>query len=316
MSEKIKLGISSCLLGLKVRYDGGHKLDHFLVDTLGKFVEWVPVCPEVESGLSVPREAMRLVGNPESPRLVTMHTGVDHTGLLTAWTQRKLSELKNAGLCGFIFKSRSPSSGIRNVKIYNENGGLSGRGAGIFGEAFIERFPLLPADDEGRLNDPAIRENFIERVFVFKRWLELLERGLTAGSLVTFHSDHKLLILSHSTDHYRSLGSLVAHARQHPQKELGARYIATLMEGLRRISTPAKNTNVLHHIMGYFKKKISPGEKKELLEVIGSYREGMIPLIVPVVLLNHYVRLFEVPYLRRQYYLNPHPLELMLRNHV
>lgn len=316
MSERIKLGISSCLLGRKVRYDGGHKLDHFLVDTLGKFVEWFPVCPEVESGLPVPREAMRLVGSPETPRLVTIHTGVDHTGLLSTWAQGKLSELENSGLCGFIFKSRSPSSGILNVKIYNESGGLSGKGSGIFGKAFTERFPLLPAEDDGRLNDPVIRENFIERVFVFRRWRELIERGLTPGGLVSFHSDHKLLILSHSPVHYRSLGALVAHAREHPQKELAARYIAALMEGLRLISTPAKNANVLHHIMGYFKKKISPGEKTELLEVIGNYRKGVIPLIVPVALLNHYVRVLEVPYLRRQYYLNPHPLELMLRNHV
>jgi uncharacterized protein YbgA (DUF1722 family)/uncharacterized protein YbbK (DUF523 family) len=316
MPEKIKLGISSCLLGRKVRYDGGHKLDHFLLDTLGKFVEWVPVCPEVESGLPVPREAMRLVGSSDAPHLVTIRTGADHTSRLTRWAEGKLPELEEAGLCGFVFKSRSPSSGIRDVKIYTPAGVPSQKGAGIFGKAFVERFPLLPAEDDGRLNDPMLRENFIERVFVFKRWRELLVKGLTVGSLVTFHSDQKLLILSHSPVHYRSLGLLVAHAKERSLKELQSTYITTLMEGLRLISTPAKNANVLHHIMGYFKKSISADEKEELLEIIGNYRKGLIPLIVPVVLLNHYVRAFDVPYLKRQYYLNPHPLELMLRNHV
>jgi uncharacterized protein YbgA (DUF1722 family)/uncharacterized protein YbbK (DUF523 family) len=316
MPEKIRLGISSCLLGQRVRYDGGHKLDHFLVDTLGKFVEWVPVCPEVESGLPVPRDAMRLVGSTDAPRIVTIRTGTDQTSRLTRWAEGKLSELEEAGLCGFVFKSRSPSSGIRDVKIYTPAGVPSQKGAGIFGKAFIERFPLLPAEDDGRLNDPMLRENFIERVFVFKRWRELIEKGLTAGSLVNFHSDHKLLILSHSPVHYRSLGLMVAHAKERSMKALQSTYITSLMEGLRLISTPAKNSNVLHHVMGYFKKSISSGEKEELLEIIGNYRKGLIPLIVPVVLLNHYVRIYDVAYLKRQYYLNPHPLELMLRNHV
>ncbi|MEJ2684129.1 MAG: DUF523 and DUF1722 domain-containing protein [Candidatus Sulfobium sp.] len=316
MSEKIKLGISSCLLGNEVRYDGGHKLDHYLADTMGRFVEWVPVCPEVESGLPVPREAMRLVGSPNAPRIVTVLTGKDHTGLITAWVERKLSELQEAGLCGFVFKSGSPSCGIRDVEMYGPAGVLSHKGAGIFGRAFIERFPLLPAEDDGRLNDPVLRENFIERVFVFKRWRELPEKGMTAGGLVAFHSDHKLLILSHSPAHYRSLGQLVAHAKERPPKELRSAYIVMLMEGLRLISTPAKNTNVLHHIMGYFRKRLSAAEKEELFEIIGNYRKGLVPLIVPVVLLNHYVRISDVPYLKRQYYLNPHPLELMLRNHV
>lgn len=316
MSEKIKLGVSSCLLGRKVRYDGGHKLDRFLVDTLGKFVEWVAVCPEVESGLPVPREAMRLVGNPAAPRLVTVRTGIDHTQRMNAWAGTRLEELAKAGLCGFVFKSRSPSSGLRDVKIYTPSGLPSRKGAGIFGRAFTKRFPLLPAEDDGRLNDPVLRENFIERIFVFRRWRELLEKGLTVGRLVNFHSDHKLLILSHSPSHYRSLGMLVARAKEYSPEDLEITYASTLMEGLRLISTPAKNTNVLHHIMGYFKRRISSGEKEEMLEVIGNYRKGLIPLIVPVVLLNHYVRIFDVPYLKRQYYLNPHPLELMLRNHV
>ena len=173
--EKIKIGISSYLLGEKVRYDGGHKLDRYITDTLGQFFEWVPVCPEVEYGLSVPREAMHLIGNPGSPRLVTIHTGIDHTEGMLKWAKKKLKELEKERLCGFIFKSKSPSSGIGGVKVYTPSGMPSQKGVGIFGGAFIQYFPLIPVIDEGRLHDPNLRENFIERVFVYKRWKEFLE---------------------------------------------------------------------------------------------------------------------------------------------
>jgi len=172
MEQKIRLGISSCLLGEKVRYDGGHKLDHFLTDTLGKYVDWIPVCPEVESGLPVPREAMRLAGDPSSPRLVTVKTGIDHTERILHWTEKKLRELEKQDLCGFVFKSRSPSSGMRGVKVYGQSGVPSRSGTGVFAGAFMSRFPLMPVEDEGRLHDPGLRENFIERIFVFKRWKE------------------------------------------------------------------------------------------------------------------------------------------------
>ena len=180
-SEKIKLGISSCLLGKKVRYDGGHKLDHFLADTLGAYVDWVPVCPEVESGLSVPREAMHLVGDPEAPRLVTIRSGVDHTSRMRRWANKKVTALAAEDLCGFVFKSRSPSSGMRGVKIYSPEGMPVGTGSGIFAKAFQDRFPLLPVEDEGRLHDPALRENFIERIFVYKRWQEFRSLDKTVG---------------------------------------------------------------------------------------------------------------------------------------
>ena len=174
--EKIKIGISSCLLGEKVRYDGGHKLDRYITDTLGQYFEWVLVCPEVEYGLSVPREAMHLIGNLGSPRLVTIHTGIDHTEEMLKWAKKKLKELEKEGLCGFIFKSKSPSSGIGGVKVYTFSGVPSQKGVGIFGGAFIQYFPLIPVIDEGRLHDPNLRENFIERVFVYKRWKEFLEK--------------------------------------------------------------------------------------------------------------------------------------------
>lgn len=316
MTDKIKIGISACLLGEKVRYDGGHKQDHYLTDTLGRYVEWVPVCPEVEYGLPIPREAMRLVGDPDTPRLVTIRTGKDHTDGMKAWAREKLSALEREELCGFVFKSRSPSSGYKGVKVYSPSGMPVLKGTGIFAGAFIDHFPLIPVEDEGRLHDPELRENFIERVFVFKRWKEFISSDATAGGLVSFHSDIKLLLMSHSQKHYTMLGRMVAGGKKEKKGELFDRYISLLMEGLRPIATKKKNTNVLMHIVGYFKKVLTTDEKAELLQIIENYHKGLIPLIAPLTLVNHYVRLYDEQYLKRQYYLNPHPVELMLRNHV
>ncbi|MGA1870848.1 MAG: YbgA family protein [bacterium] len=314
--NKIRLGISSCLLGEKVRYDGQHKLDRYLRDTLGQFVEWVPVCPEVECGLPVPREAMRLVGDLESPHLVTRKTGIDYTEQMLTWARQKLKELEKQELCGFIFKSKSPSSGMRNVKVYKEPGSVTPKGIGLFAREFMRTFPLLPVEDEGRLHDAALRENFIERIFVYQRWRELLYNRKSLHGLSIFHGNHKLLTMSHSPQLLRELGALVAGGKKMEQDTLFSRYITTFMAGLIHRATIKKNTNVLQHIMGYFKKNITTDEKSELLEVIDNYHKGYIPLIVPIVLLQHYVRKYKEPYLQKQYYLHPHPLELMLRNHV
>jgi len=316
MLTKIKLGISSCLTGEKVRYDGGHKWDRFITETLGKFVEFVPVCPEVECGLGIPREAMHLVAGPEGPRLVTIRTGVDYTERLRAWALNRVKELEREELCGFIFKSGSPSSGMERVKVYGGPGEPAKTGVGLFAREFMQHFPLLPVEDEGRLHDPGLRENFLERLFTLKRWRETLALGAKRGHLVDFHTGHKLLILSHSPKHYTLLGKLVAQLQEIPLPELYARYQTLLMEALRLKSTIKKNVNVLLHVMGYFKKNLSPAEKEELLEIIEEYRLNYIPLIVPVTLLNHYVRKYGQAYLKNQYYLHPHPLELKLRNHV
>ncbi len=316
MGNRIKLGISSCLLGEKVRYDGGHKLDHYIRETLGRYVEWVPVCPEVGYGLPVPREAMRLVETAEGPRLMTSLTGVDHTEGMKKWAAGRLDELEKEGLCGFIFKSKSPSSGMRGVKVYHPAGVQVRTGVGIFAEAFMKRFPLMPVEDDGRLQDPALRENFIERVFVFRRWQEFQGSGGGIKDLVSFHTEHKLLILSHSINNYRVLGAMVAGAKRFRPDRLQLDYIENLMNGLRLLSTAKKNTNVLNHMLGYFRKMISADEKQELIEVIEDYHRGFVPLIVPVTLIKHYVRKYDERYLARQHYLNPHPVELMLRNHV
>jgi uncharacterized protein YbgA (DUF1722 family)/uncharacterized protein YbbK (DUF523 family) len=314
--EKIKLGISTCLLGENVRYDGGHKLDRFLTDTLGQYVEYVPVCPEVECGLPIPRESMHLEGDPESPQLVTLRTKQDMTERMVSWAKKRVVELEKEGLCGFIFKSDSPSSGMERVRVYNEKGMPVKKGVGMFARIFMEHFPLLPAEDEGRLHDPGLRENFIERIFILKRWREALAKKESRGTVVDFHTMHKLLILSHSPKHYQIMGKLVAKAKEIPLKDLFQQYQTILMEALLLKTTPKKNANVLMHMMGYFKEQLSSDEKQELLEVIDHYRQEYIPLIVPMTLVNHYVRKYDQPYLKQQVYLNPHPLELQLRNHV
>jgi len=316
MNDRPKLGISTCLLGENVRYDGGHKLDRYLKDVVGQFVDWVPVCPEVECGMPTPREALRLVGDPENPRLVTSRTGIDKTEQMLTWAKMRLDQLEKENLCGYVFKSKSPSSGMQGIKVYDKNGVPSKKGVGMFARAFMERFPLMPVEDEGRLNDARLRENFIERIFVYKRWQNFVQNDGSRKGLVDFHTDHKLLIMAHSPKHLSELGKLVAQVKELDPKELHDRYLSTLMTALKLHATIKKNVNVLQHIMGYFKKQLSSDEKQELLEVIGNYHKGLIPLIVPITLVNHYVRKYNEPYLKRQYYLNPHPIELMLRNHV
>jgi len=315
--QKIRLGISSCLLGNPVRYDGGHKLDAFLVRTLGPYVDYVPVCPEVECGMGVPREALRLVGDPAAPRLVTVKTGKDYTGQMTAWARKRVRELEQEGLCGFIFKSRSPSSGMERVKVYSAGGGMPVHaGAGMFARIFMEHFPLLPVEEEGRLNDPALRENFIEQVFVLRRLRRAIQEKKTAGGLVEFHTRHKLLIMARSNRHYRLMGQVVAQAKAAGLAQTFEAYHGLLMEALALKATVKKHTNVLQHMMGYFKKDLSADEKQELLEVIESYRRELVPLIVPVTLISHYARKYRQAYLLGQQYLRPHPLELKLRNHA
>ncbi|QLA16675.1 YbgA family protein [Desulfolutivibrio sulfoxidireducens] len=326
----IRMGVSTCLLGQNVRYDGGHKRDAYVADTLGRFFEFVPVCPEVECGLGIPRPAMRLAGDPTAPRLEVIHTGEDLTERMKAYCARRVEELAGEDLCGYIFKSKSPSSGMARVKVYPEKGPPAMTGVGLFARAFMDRFPFLPVEEEGRLHDPVLRENFIERVFTLRRFRDLLaEVGMdktgTAGAsgkgarvsrLVSFHAAHKYLVLSHSPKIATEMGRLVARAASVPDAELFGEYQGLLLSAMALRATPAKHVNVLQHILGYFKKRITPDEKAEALELFENYRAGMLPLIVPVTLLSHYVRTYDAAYLKDQWYLRPHPMELMLRNHV
>ncbi|MCX5911456.1 MAG: DUF523 and DUF1722 domain-containing protein [Deltaproteobacteria bacterium] len=314
--EKIKLGISTCLLGENVRFDGGHKLDRYLTDTLGQFVEYVPVCPEMECGFGVPRESFRLVGDPEDPRLVTTRTNQDHTERMAEWAKRRVGELEKEDLCGYIFKSGSPSSGMERVKVYDRNGVPSKVGVGLFARIFMNHFTLLPVEEEGRLHDPRLRENFIERIFALKRWRDGLKEKQSLKTLIAFHTRNKLLLLAHSPQHHRQMGKLVAAGKELPLRELYARYQDIFLEALRLKTTNKKHTNVLMHMLGYFKEQLSAVEKQEMLELIEQYRLECLPLVVPMTMMSHYVRKYDETYLKEQTYLQPHPAELHLLNHV
>jgi uncharacterized protein YbgA (DUF1722 family)/uncharacterized protein YbbK (DUF523 family) len=274
------------------------------------------VCPEVEAGLGTPREAMRLVGHPQPPRLVTIKSGVDHTKALERMSENRIEELKKLDLSGYVFKKDSPTCGVERVRIYNEHGLPSRNGVGLFARAFIERFPLIPVEEEGRLCDPGLRENFIERVFCYRRYQDLLNSGITKQAVVAFHTIHKYLLLAHNQQSFQLLGRLVGQAERYRPKELAIKYGELFMEALAVKATVRKHVNVLQHILGYFKARLGAQEKAELLEVIRDYHRGLTPLIVPLTLIKHYVQLFDIAYIRDQVYLNPHPKELMLRNHV
>lgn len=315
-TDPVRIGISACLLGEEVRFDGGHKRDRFLTDTFGQFVDWVAVCPEVEAGFGTPREAMRLVDDDGRLRLVTVKTGVDLTATLVRYSERRARELESERLHGYVLKKDSPSCGNERVKVYGAAGVPARTGRGIFAAALGERLPSLPVEEEGRLADPRLRENFIERVFAYRRLLDFFEGRWTVGGLVAFHTAHKLTLLAHSPSAYRALGGLVAEAKSLSRQDLRARYTEGFMRALGSVATPSRHTNVLQHMAGYFKKTLDPAARAELAATIDDYRRGLVPLVVPITLLRHHVRQQGVAYLAGQMYLDPHPKELMLRNHV
>lgn len=316
LGSKPLIGISSCLLGNNVRYDGGHKLDTWLKDTLGAYVDYVIACPEAESGLGIPREAMRLVGSKETYRVQTQKTGIDHSSRLTLFSLTKVEEMLEKGLCGYVLKSKSPSCGMERVKIYPAAGGVAAKnGQGIFAKVLMQANPLLPIEEEGRLHDPDLRENFIERIFTMQRWQMLNSTKVTTGKLIDFHTRHKLLLMAHSVVHYRNMGKLVASATKENLPLVLRDYFESLMTAMAKAATPSKHQNVLLHILGYFKQDLDSQEKAEAIELIELYKQGLLPLIVPVTLFNHFVRKYHKEYLATQHYLAPHPLELKLRNH-
>lgn len=323
MSEKmaieapIRVGISACVLGQKVRFDGGHKEDRFLTGTLAQFVEFVPVCPEVEVGMGTPRETVRLVRAEDGgTRMVAPKSGTDHTASMRRFSKRRARELDSLDLCGYVLKKGSPSCGMERVKVYEIKGMAQKNGRGVFAEALMEEFPLLPVEEDGRLNDPGLRDNFFVRLFAYRRLKNLFSSRWRGGDLVRFHTAEKLLLMGHDLKGYRDLGKLVADFKSHPRKQLAEEYGRVYMNSLRKIATTKKQVNVLQHLLGYFKKLLSPEERQELVELIEDYRQGLVPLIVPVTLFRHHVRLHKVEYLAGQVYLQPHPKELMLRNHV
>lgn len=313
--KKPIIGISACLLGQEVRFDGGHKRDRFITDILGRYVEFYPLCPEMESGMGAPRDSLRLTDVTGEVRLITNKTGEDKTQQLQQWCDTRTREIEEIPFCGFIFKSKSPSCGLHRVKVYGKHMAEK-KGQGLFAKSFQEHFPLIPLEEEGRLHDDALRENFIERLFIMQRWYTLIESQPTLHDLLTFHTKHKYLLMSHSPNKSKELGAFLAAGKKDEIQSLLTGYQEKLFPIMSQIATAKKQTNTLHHIMGYFKKDLTKDEKAELVEVIDRYHDKLVPLIVPITLLNHYVRKYQPEYLRDQYYLNPHPMELMLRNHV
>jgi uncharacterized protein YbgA (DUF1722 family)/uncharacterized protein YbbK (DUF523 family) len=312
----VRIGVSSCLLGQKVRFDGGHKRDAFLVDTFGEFVEWVAVCPELEVGMGLPREAIRLVRSDAGIRLVGVRSATDHTESMTRYSARRAEKLARENLDGYILKKDSPSCGMERVKVYDPNGSPTRTGRGLFAEALLARFPLLPVEEEGRLSDPRLRDNFIERVFAYRRLREVFVGRWTTGALVKFHTAHKLTLLAHSPAAYKTLGQLVARAAERPRAEVQAAYQDAFMRGMGTMATPRKHANVLQHMLGYFRDVLDDDSRVELAQSIADYQEELLPLVVPVTLFRHHVRRCGIAYLAGQTYLEPHPKELMLRNHV
>jgi uncharacterized protein YbgA (DUF1722 family)/uncharacterized protein YbbK (DUF523 family) len=317
MKNKVKIGVSSCLLGERVRWNGDHKKDRYVRDVLTKYFKYVPICPEMEVGMGVPRETVALYGSLEKSLMISKKTQTDWTKPMQHYTKDRINSLTHDNLCGFIFKSKSPSCGIARVPVYAEFGSQSTRhGAGMFAQAFMDKFPLIPTEDEGRLNDPRIRENFLVRVFCLHRFQRLLKEKFSLGAWVEFHTQHKFLLLSHSRKHYDTLGKLIADAKSIKRSELKNRYGEIFMEALTLKSTPKKNTDVLLHMMGFLKKILTKGEKEYILHTIEDFRKELVPLIVPITLIRHQVNKHNIEYLKGQVYLNPHPKELMLRNHV
>lgn len=312
----LKLGISTCLMGEPVRYDGQHKHDHYLTDILGKYVRWVPVCPEVECGLTVPREAMHLTGNPEAPSLVTVRTGIDLTAQMRKWCAKRLDELESEELCGFVFKSKSPSSGLLRVKVFNAKGVPSKNGVGLFARAFTERFPLLPVEEEGRLHDPCLRDRFIDHVAIYSRWRQYLNTDGSVKGLQNFHARHKYMIMAHSPKDVAALGRIAAQGKEHDRAKVRDEYLQLLTSALRLQATIRKNTNVLQHIAGYFKKDLDKFEKQELQQLIEDYHREVFPLLAPLVILRHFAVKYDKRYLLEQHYLCPGPMELYLKYHV
>jgi uncharacterized protein YbgA (DUF1722 family)/uncharacterized protein YbbK (DUF523 family) len=314
--DRIPIGISSCLLGEEVRFDGGHKRNRFVTDVLGDYATWVKSCPEIGAGMGVPRESIRLVRAGDGVRLLGNRSENDYTDAIASYTEKRVEQLGSMRLRGYILKKGSPSCGMERVRLYDGNGVPARDGVGVFARQLMDHFPNLPVEEEGRLNDPRIRENFITRLFTYDRWLRLVESGPRPADIVRFHTEHKMLVMAHSQENYRTLGQLVAQAGTMDMPTLVEEYEKNLMAGLREIASPGRHANVLEHLAGFLKRDLGPDDKRELHGAIKDYREGRIPLIAPLLLLLHHLKHLRDDWLDAQIYLEPYPAELALRSSI
>ena len=313
---KLRVGVSSCLLGLPVRFDGGHKRDRFLVDELARYVELVPVCPEAELGMGIPREPVELVREGERVRMVGAKSRRDWTDAMESFAARRVRALGRLELSGYVLKQDSPSCGLERVKLRQQGGLVRRDGRGLFAAALLAAEPALPVEEEGRLNDPVLRENWIERVFAHRRLRSLFSGRFSLGRVVAFHTAHKLQLLAHSPEAYRRLGRLVAGAKRLPRAALRQRYTREFMAALAVRATPRRHVNVLEHCLGYLRGRLDTSARAVLARSVADYRAGRVPLVVPLTLIRHQSERLEIAYLAGQLYLAPHPKELLLRNHV
>ena len=312
-AKVIKIGVSACLLGSKVRFDGGHKRSRFITDSLAEHFVFTAFCPEVAIGMGTPRQPIRLTGDVQSPEAVGVKTPeLNVTQPLRAYGEKIAGDIE--GLCGFIFKKDSPSCGMERVKVYNDKGMPERVGTGLFAREIMNANPLLPVEEEGRLNDADLRDNFITRVYVYARWKALIESGVNKAGLIRFHSSHKYLVMSHSNQMYHELGQMLSDLSRAPLAEIADSYISCLMQALRRPATRKRHTNVLQHLLGYLKNNLDSAHRADLGKTIDSYRRGEFPLVVPIRLLQHHFSMHPHPYINEQVYLAPHPQALLLRN--
>lgn len=312
MDKKLIIGISACVIGQQVRFDKGHKKLYFCSDELSQFAEFKPVCPEVGIGLPVPRAAIRQISQGDVIKVSRADGSGDVTDALIHFG-RNYALNQCGDLAGFIVCAKSPSCGMERVKVYHQNGkGSESNGVGLFTQQLMALNPLLPIEENGRLNDPVIRENFITRVFTFQHWLDFKSAGLTKHRLLTFHSHYKYLIMSHHIESYKTLGNLLARSDLELEEQAN-QYIFGLMNALKHHASRKTHTTTLQHLQGYFKKNLSSEKRQELAKEILSFRDGLTPLLVPLALINHHLRDYPNPYLSAQTYLNPHPKELRLR---
>lgn len=313
-SIPVRLGVSSCLLGEMVRYDGGHCRDKFVTEMLGPLVRWESICPEMGIGMGTPRPTIRLSEDGGQIRLVESRNGIDHTDAMKVYSRRKLEQVNPDQLDGYIFKKNSPTCGLHRIAVYKGEMKAHKKGTGIFAQIVRDQFPDLPVEEEGRLNDARLREGFVEQIFCRNRWRRMVASGLTRGKLVDFHTAHKLQLRAHNEASYRRLGTLVGGAGTRPDQEL---FDAYGDEFLRCISKPAsvgRHVNVMHHVMGYFKGVLPSMVKQLILGTIEEYRAGQLPIVVPLTLLSHNAQQHQIEYLLGQVYFDPYPKEWMLRN--
>jgi len=313
---EMKLGVSACLVGDEVRYDGGHRRYPYLVDVLARYFTLVKVCPEVGVGMTTPRETVRLEGRADAPRMIASETGSDWTARMNRWSRAKVRELKGEDLCGFVFKRNSPSCGVFGVKIHDDRGRPGESGSGLFALEFRRKNPLAPVEEEGRMEDPVLRENFLERVFAYHRLNQVFAGRWKRGSVVDFHRREKFLLMAHSPKHLKQLEQLVVTIGGRPAGEFKTLYMAGFMEAVAVKATRARHAKVLRGLATCLRGHLIATEQARVIRLIDEYRSGLIPLVVPLTLLAHFGELHEVPSLAGQTYLHPHPGELMLRNHV